>query len=429
MPAGKIYLGDTQVAGGASTPEPDWVRPTDWLPLPDMVATEGIAILCEVWGDGRDNGVALACSGDYQVDWGNGVTTTHSAGTVAERLLLWADYSSSTLTSKGYRQAIITITPQAGQSLTSVDFNRKHSLWSAAGVMPLPYLDLVANVPNASTLVIGKSTASVISAQSLERVRILAWGQIASANSLLNANCFRLAIVELPQTSNPALDDCTSMFSGCLRLKTAPNFDTSAVTKMASMFMTCISLTSVPVYNTSNVTTFTSMFNQCRALRIAPALDYSKATTTQSLFNEANSLEYVPPMHLPLCTNLISMLASTRALKVAPEISALPATGVTATNICNAALGLEEIPAWPMAGVTVASTPFTLIGRLRWVRMTGWNLSLTMLNTSLNADALNLLYTNLSSSGAGKTVNISGAYGAATDDPSIATAKGWTVSG
>ena len=45
------------------------------------------------------------------------------------------------------------------------------------------------------------------------------------------------------------------------------------------------------------------------------------------------------------------------------------------------------------------------------------------------AAALNEIYANLSANGAGKTITVTGNYGTASDDPSIATAKGWTVTG
>jgi hypothetical protein len=54
------------------------------------------------------------------VDWGDGLgPVSYASEATAQKLLSWSDYSAGTLTSKGYRQAVITIAPQAGQLLTS----------------------------------------------------------------------------------------------------------------------------------------------------------------------------------------------------------------------------------------------------------------------------------------------------------------------
>ena len=63
------------------------------------------------------------------------------------------------------------------------------------------------------------------------------------------------------------------------------------------------------------------------------------------------------------------------------------------------------------------------------MQATGINVSVNMANCMFGATALNEIYTNLSASGAGKTITVTGNYGTASDDPSIATAKGWTVTG
>jgi hypothetical protein len=47
----------------------------------------------------------------------------------------------------------------------------------------------------------------------------------------------------------------------------------------------------------------------------------------------------------------------------------------------------------------------------------------------LSATQLNAIYTNLASGVVSQTITVTGNWGAATDTPSIATAKGWTVTG
>ena len=44
-------------------------------------------------------------------------------------------------------------------------------------------------------------------------------------------------------------------------------------------------------------------------------------------------------------------------------------------------------------------------------------------------NALDAIYTNLASGVTAQTITVTGNWGVATDTPSIATAKGWTVTG
>ena len=52
----------------------------------------------------------------------------------------------------------------------------------------------------------------------------------------------------------------------------------------------------------------------------------------------------------------------------------------------------------------------------------------TWINGTLSATALNEIYTNLATVTT-QTITVSGNYGTASDNPSIATAKNWTVTG
>ena len=88
---------------------------------------------------------------------------------------------------------------------------------------------------------------------------------------------------------------------------------------------------------------------------------------------------------------------------------------------------LNEIPALNM-------TSSFIIGSfggnyLRRIRATGMNATFDVSNNSLDSTALNEIYTNVSANGATKTITVTGNWGTANDNPSIATAKGWAVTG
>ena len=177
----------------------------------------------------------------------------------------------------------------------------------------------------------------------------------------------------VPTVANQAL-----LFSQFSALVTAPPMDTSAVTTFNQMFYACSALKNVPWYNTSNVTNFQSTFHLCSSLQTIPLLDTSLATTVSNMFNSCTSLTTVPALNWTSVTN--------------------------ATSVFNNCTALTSI------GVLNLKETFSIVG------------------TQLNAAAINTLFTNLGTV-SGKTVTITGVPGAATCDRSIATAKGWTVTG
>jgi len=54
--------------------------------------------------------------------------------------------------------------------------------------------------------------------------------------------------------------------------------------------------------------------------------------------------------------------------------------------------------------------------------------SIDYTNCNLSPTALNEIYTNLGTATA-QTITVTGNWGTTSDDPTIATAKGWTVTG
>ena len=103
---------------GNSTLTERYVRNPELLELPTLVdGDEEILILQKVYEEG-ENWLVVQIQGAYEVDWGDGDVTTHTSGSKAYKSVNWSGVSSSTLTSGGYRQSIVRITPQAGQQLT-----------------------------------------------------------------------------------------------------------------------------------------------------------------------------------------------------------------------------------------------------------------------------------------------------------------------
>jgi len=166
-------------------------------------------------------------------------------------------------------------------------------------------------------------------------------------------------------------------FWGCSRLASVSVGDTSNMTSFQGMFYGCYSLQSVPALNTANGTNFSSMFYNCYSLQSVPALNTANGTNFSSMFYNCYSLQSVPALNTANGTNFSSMFYGCYSLQ-----------SIGCTNIA--------------ADISVA-------------------------NCSLSGPALDAIYANLAT--ASKTITVTGNYGTASDTPSIATAKGWTVVG
>jgi surface protein len=280
------------------------------------------------------------------------------------------------------------------------------------------------------------------------------------ANSMFT-NCNSLEQIYDLNITSPNLTNTSSMFSGCTSLERVPQFNTSKVTSVGSMFATCARLREVPDMDLSSCITFTSMFSGCSALERAPKMittalgggtpytklmdsmftscfnlkyvppfDTSKASTVANMFFSAFNLEYAPDFDLSMCTSMFRMFRDCPNLKKVGKLT--NTNNVTSIGdvfyVCTA---LTEIPEIDCSGVTSAAgfaLAFSLCYSSAKFNPTNINYTFSVANHKLSAAELNQLYTNLPTV-TGQTVTVSANWGTSADDPTIATAKGWTVTG
>jgi surface protein len=271
------------------------------------------------------------------------------------------------------RQAMIVITPQAGQNLTSISFNFKHSLLGATAYTT-PILEITLSAPNCTTLTIGGVVGNL---------RLIEQCTILSHNAT----------------------NMTSMFNACNSLQSVPLFNTSAVTNMNSMFPSCSSLQSIPLFNTAAVTNMASMFVNCSSLQSIPLLNTAAVTSMNSMFVSCTSLQSIPLLNTAAVTNMGSMLQN-----------------------CTS---LQSIPLLNTAAVTNMGSFALQSNGLKRCQATGIKSTVSFASCTLSATNLNEIYTNLADLTAlpTQTITVTGNYGIATDNPAIATAKNWTVVG
>jgi len=349
-------------------------RPSDWLDIDSLVSPgdEKIVGLFAVF-DSDSNVVAFRCQGNYQVDWGDGTVTTHASNTNAEHSYTYSSISSSTYSTRGYRQVIITITPQAGQTLTRFDVTPyRHS--SRTWLYLEQWLDVKLSVPNLSFHQFNGGTNKFFGM--LEKYVMIATG-LTSYLSLMSGNrsLRHLEVPPITGSYGSILINCGNIeyfnhdFSNATTLSNA--FQGSGLRYLeanvpnavvASAFYQAYSLMNVNITNI--IGSCDNMFNQCYSLRKANLT--GTPTSCVSMFYNCLSLE-LPPNNLT-CTSILS------ALQMFAGCASLKENLVGTFSVCaqmssmySGCRNLVEVYMFDMGACTLTSGMFQNCSGLRVV--------------------------------------------------------------
>lgn len=484
-----------------------WKRPSDWLTLPTVSAGEQKIVGLYPVYQNSINMVAFSVSGAYIVDWGDATPVEYySAGATAQHIYNWSDVSSSTYSTQGYRQAVITVTMQTNETMTSVNFHLRHSIDGARTAASTPYgsgwLEIFMAGASVNTLLLGSSAYPGTTAWNsptgmLQRFTYVGTNLITNASYLFN-RCYSLSRVDMDMlnvtTTNNMFFSCTNLksvnltntqnvtdfsrtFDSCYTLKYVSSFSTASATNMSGMFASCASLEAVPFIDASKATNLSSMFAGCTLLK-SVSMNAPVATTTSSMFSGCSALKYVELTTSTTLTDVSSMFLNCISLEDAPLFTTTSVTTfVSAFENCYS---LKTVPVYDMSSVTAMNNCFrncsslTYIpaitlrsgANLQYAFFQAYNLSAVDIDTTiavldlqglvnahslgsfpnfrsiagtstgggtvdvrnlkLSETELNSIFRRLLGSG---TINISGNPGTASCDRSIATSRGWTVSG
>ena len=460
-----IFWVDGTYTGGSS----GWTRPAEWLPLSTLAPNdEKIEILTFVT-DTDANFVAFVCAGDYTVDWGDGVTENVASGVKAEHTYTYSDtdLNSDTVAKYGYKQCIITITPN-GWNLTSANFNQYHSsIGSWVTNAANGFLDMIIAGQNIATLVIWGTTRYVTNSF-LEQCIIVSMGVVTNLSymfydcrslqsvsisgtssvtdtSYMFYNCYDLVTIPIFDTSSVL--SMNNMFYNCRSLQTVPLFDTSSVTTMVEMFRSCYDLVTIPLFITSSVTTMVNMFSYCHSLQTVPLFDTGIVTDMNNMFYSCSKIQSIPLFNTSLVTNMSYMCSACFLLKTVPLFDTSKVTNMS--YMFQSSYNLQTVPLFDTSKVTTMLWMFSGCNSLMIVPAFNTSLVTTMTNIfascssltkiecaikySVNISnqrhssaSLDAIYTNLPTK-TGQTLTVTGNYWTSWDTPSIATAKWWTV--
>lgn len=446
-----------------SSSSDEWIRPTDWLAMPTGItsANQTFVGLHAVFPSGQNYVAFLftTSAGQYRVDWGDGTITLHNSNTIAQYEYNFATISNSTLTSRGYKQSMITVTAVSG-NLTSCDFQRRFVTSPVQNqIYATGFLDCILSMPNStggggvrSVQIGGVLGTSTVIHSFIERFDIKTIGNCIDLISLFQ-NMFSLQSVPLFNTANVTrmqamfqfctslqtiplfntgnVTDMTNMFTGCISLKTIPLLNTGNATTMTGMFSGCGSLKTIPLLNTQNVLTMNSMLNNCRVLQTIPLFNTIKVTTMASMFAGCSVLKSLPLLNTGNVTNMFEAFANCGCIETFPLLNTSKVTNMG--SMMQGCVSLNYIPALSTALMVTYSNFSESCRSLNKIEM-AFNQTVSISNCQLSRTALVEIFTNLvdRTLTTSANINISGNWGSSAltaGERLIATAKNWTITG
>jgi len=358
-----------------------WIRPSNWLSMPDMTAgDQRIALLCAVYPSGRTgNALGATAAGtlivvnspdNYTVEWGNGLSADTRGG--SRGLLVKYDDlpASTTVTGQmlavnsgasipaGYRQVLVQIYPTiypngevGGTAFTSVNVGIISANLASTAIQPSPgyaintqarpkWLSIKGASSTLTSLTIGGGAGGTSACPFLHEFEWIGPTSLTNCSNLFNgstnlssvkgtewcrnAQNFDSAFAnctslkELPLLNTSSATNMRNMFNSCTSLETVAHFDTSNVTNFAGMFSDCWILKTIPAFSTSNALNMDSMFNNCFKLVQIPEINTSNVKSFNSTFNNTLCLQYVPPLNTQSGLTFNSMFASSSIEKLYP---------------------------------------------------------------------------------------------------------------
>jgi len=281
------------------------------------------------------------------------------------------------------------------------------------------------SVPLFNTAAVGNTASMFSNCYALKSVPLFNTAAVTSMSSMFNA-CYSLKSVPLFNTAS--VTNMSQMFSNCYPLESVPLFNTAAVTNMFGMFTSCASLRTVPLFNTANVTNMDSVFVGCTSLQTVPLFNTANVTNMAGMFSNCNALLSVPPFNTAAVTSMIAMFNNCFSLLSIPLFNTVSVTNMTQMFALCSSLG--SIPALVTTAVISGGfdNMFLSCPSIARIEAKNFRFSFSVSGCKLSATALNEIYTNLPTV-TSQTITVTSNYGTATDNPAIATAKGWTVTG
>jgi surface protein len=393
---------DIKTLDGNYSPVAPWVRNPSWAALPTVLSTDqkvvGLYAIYE-----NANFIALTCTSNYTVDWGDGTTINYFSGVQANYEY---DYNNVALngtdapvtftdtgdlvtrTAHGYTDgmtvvfySIVTTTgitvgvPYYVINATANTFQISDSLGGSAVALTndgtgtlLPYkLAIVTITPQAANnlvtvdLNLKHSQVGLVNGYStgwLDLTIAMPSGTTLTIGAPLTAFVTHglLEQVVIKRFNGTTLANCFR--SNCTALRSVDISGISNVTNFLLTFGTCSALTDVLITDTNAATDLTQMFSSCSSLVTVPLFNTAAVTNMTNMFNACRFLTSVPLFDTSAVTTFTGMLQNCPALIAVPLFNIKTTGTVSMNSMFVSCVSLKSVPLFNTVAVTTMANMF-----------------------------------------------------------------------
>jgi hypothetical protein len=370
-----------------SPPTTEWQRPTEWLAMPSISATDKVLYgLVFVYENGENLITFQAELDRVTIDWGDGSATENTIGTASTHNY---DYSSITQTPITYN----------GQNVKQIIF-----------------------------------TATIISASGAgmnftESAGINSSGNNAIVDILCCFNARNTTLALSNQFQNKRRMDDLRIFK-CLDLGTGTTFFwNNYAWQNLKLEIFDIPTNGLSTHRANNRTFLNTIINQPIGDIRGFGLSFNGAVLSGGVGNITAKGDYADS-NIVTCNNITleAQDAFTRC-----KVNILGSITATTTNFTRLFQGcttkrlvFASLPSQP-TNMTSNSGCFAFMGYLEEMILPGLQNGFTIEGSNMGATALDAMFTSLGTANGSQTITITGNPGAATCTTSIATDKGFTV--
>ena len=378
-----------------------WVRNPSWPACEANAGDNRVRGLYAVWPSGG-NFIAMTVAGAYTVDYGDGTTTNYTSGSQANYEI---SYSASSLVGT---EAPVTFTDstdtvnRTAHGYTNGMQVQFFNIATTTGIVNGQFyyvINATANTFQISATLGGSAlpltndgtgqllpyriatvTITPQSGNNLTNINLFVKHNQSSLSSGYSTGWLDLAIASPNITNLTIGSTATTIFHNYLE-QVCLN-ELGNILSFSNLFANLFKLESVVITsNIVSVTNMSSMFSSCSSLQTVPLFNTASVTTMNGMFNSCRSIANIPEL-------------------------------ITTTVTSSGSF----------------SNIFTSCNSLARIEAKNFRFTLSVASCKLSGTALDEIYTNLPTV-TGQTITVTGNYGTESDNPSIATAKGWTVTG
>lgn len=430
-----------------------WTYPEDWPDIRWPINDSIELLYCDA-GTHTAAFRVKTTAGQYHVDWGDGNTSDHNSDATAEHAYT---AGAGTPCSRGYTTWKITITAASGNiDRFYVYPNSVQTQNNQSGILAAcfntPGLTSMANAfyyssgagvrcPFLEYFKMQRVAASVTnSSYAFTNCWRLMYANVDGLTGVTNASgmfnsCTSLLGVDLSKMT--AIQTADSLFAYCYSLKYADFSAQTEFTAINQICRQCGNLGSIKfAASLPNVTTFEYGCYACLTLRTVDISGMINVTNLNYAFQNCYNLQTADLDGLTDVTTMISCfngcynLETLSATNFAADAASVVGTDAFAlcellTSIAMAGAKFTVLGAYGASGKLNKATTITFHASSTF---SGASPQFKMIYNDMSAAQINAIFTALPTV-TGKTIDITGCTGAATCDSSIATGKGWTVTG